>query len=279
MVELSRPGGGSNAEIARAKINLALHVRGRMADGYHRLETIFAFAEFGDRLEAQSSTDIELELRGPFAGDLDAGPDNLVRKAAELLRTHSGTLAGVKLILDKRLPVAAGLGGGSADAAAALRLLVRWWKLEVEAGALARIAADLGADVPACLDGRPTRGEGRGDALSPFPSEGLTGKPVLLVNPGVALTTSEVFARWDGIDRGPLGDWRAGRNDLTLPAIQCVPMIETVLDSLGRAEIARMSGSGASCFGLYATIADRDADAMDIGNARPGWWTAVSRLA
>jgi 4-diphosphocytidyl-2-C-methyl-D-erythritol kinase len=249
-------------ETAYAKINLALHVRGREADGYHRIETIFAFCEHGDILTAAEAEALSLEVTGPFAGALEGDEDNLVLQAARALgRTAAFTL-------DKRLPVAAGLGGGSADAAAALRML----------GGGAEIAARLGADVPACLLSRTARGEGRGDRIAPAEIPGLSGTPVLLVNPGVALSTAAAFGAWDGIDRGPLGDWEAGRNDLEPAAIGLVPEIAEVLDALSGARIARMSGSGATCFGLYRNEAERDSAAARIAAARPFWWVSQTRL-
>ena len=249
-------------EIAYAKINLALHVRERAAEGYHRIETLFAFCEDGDVLSAAEADELSLQVIGPFAAALDREADNLVLQAAHALdRTAAFTL-------DKRLPVAAGLGGGSADAAAALRML----------GGGAEVAARLGADVPACLASRTARGEGRGDEIMPVDIAGLSGTPVLLVNPGVPLSTAAVFAAWDGIDRGPLGDWEAGRNDLEAPAIGLVPQIAEVLDALSGARAARMSGSGATCFGLYRNAAERDAAAARISAARPGWWVSQTRL-
>ena len=249
-------------ETAHAKINLALHVRGREPDGYHRIETLFAFCEDGDVLTATESDTLSLEVTGPFGGALDEEADNLVLRAARALdRTAAFTL-------DKRLPVAAGLGGGSADAAAALRML----------GGGAEVAARLGADVPACLASRTARGEGKGDELEPVEIAGLAGTPVLLVNPGIPLSTAAVFRAWDGIDRGPLGDWEAGRNDLEAPAIGLVPEIAEVLEALSGARIARMSGSGATCFGLYENDAARDAAAARIAVARPGWWVSQTRL-
>jgi 4-diphosphocytidyl-2-C-methyl-D-erythritol kinase len=170
--------------------------------------------------------------------------------------------------LEKRLPVAAGLGGGSADAAALLRLF----------GGSMEIAATLGADVPACLLSRTARGEGRGDEIEPVEIPGLAGTPVLLVNPNIPLATGSVFKAWDGVDRGPLGDWEAGRNDLEAPARALVPEIGTVLEALAGARIARMSGSGATCFGLYANEAAREADAARIAAAKPGWWLSQTRL-
>ena len=251
-------------ETAYAKVNLALHVRAREPDGYHRIETIFAFCEDGDLLTARESDRLSLEVAGPFAADLAEEPDNLVLKAARAVGARA-TLA-----LDKRLPVAAGLGGGSADAAAVLRL---FGGERVE-----EIAACLGADVPACLASRTARGEGRGDRLEPLHIEGLAGTPVLLVNPRVPLSTGAIFAAWDGIDRGPLEDWQSGRNDLEPAAHALVPEIGEVLRALCGARIARMSGSGATCFGLYGTEAERDAAAATIGATHPGWWLLQTRL-
>ena len=249
-------------EIAYAKLNLALHVRAREADGYHRIETIFAFCEDGDLVMAELAGDLSLEVAGPFADALAGESDNLVLRAAR------ATGAKAAITLDKRLPVAAGLGGGSADAAAVLRLF---------GGSMADAAA-LGADVPACLLSRTARGEDRGDAIEPVDIPGLSGTPVLLVNPGVPLPTGPVFKGWDGIDRGPLGDWEVGRNDLEAPARALVPEIGGVLEALSGARIARMSGSGATCFGLYDNKSARDADAARIGALKPGWWLSRTRL-
>jgi 4-diphosphocytidyl-2-C-methyl-D-erythritol kinase len=266
-------------ETAYAKINLALHVRERMADSYHRIETLFAFAEDGDTLEAGPGDGLSLAVRGPFAGALGAGGDNLALKAARALREHLRIDRGAALILDKRLPVASGIGGGSADAAAALRLLVRWWGLDAPEAVLLDIARGLGADVPACLSSRSARGEGRGDRLSAAPP--LSGTPVLLVNPGIAVATAEIFARWDGADRGALGEAAEGRNDLEVPAIAIAPAIAEVLAALAAGpgvRLARMSGSGATCFALFESEAARDNAGRRIGHAHPGWWRLASRL-
>jgi len=249
-------------EIAYAKLNLALHVRAREADGYHRIETIFAFCEDGDVVTADPAERLSLEVAGPFAGALAGEDDNLVLRAA---RAVGATGA---LTLDKRLPVAAGLGGGSADAAAVLRLF---------GGSMAD-AASLGADVPACLRSRTARGEGKGDVIEPLDIPGLAGTPVLLVNPNVPLPTGPVFRGWDGIDRGPLTDWESGRNDLEAPARALVPEIGAVLQALAGARIARMSGSGATCFGLYDNEAAREAAAARISVEKPGWWLSQTRL-
>ncbi|HEY0270620.1 MAG TPA: 4-(cytidine 5'-diphospho)-2-C-methyl-D-erythritol kinase, partial [Sphingomonas sp.] len=160
-------------ETAYAKINLALHVRRRRADGYHDIETLFAFCADGDRLSAAPAGDLRLEIEGPFAAGLSAGADNLVLRAAEALREAAGVTAGARLVLDKRLPVASGIGGGSADAAAALRLLARLWRVDLPDADMHAIAAALGADVPACLVSRACRGDGRGDALAMLDESGL----------------------------------------------------------------------------------------------------------
>jgi 4-diphosphocytidyl-2-C-methyl-D-erythritol kinase len=249
-------------EIAYAKLNLALHVRAREADGYHRIETIFAFCEDGDVLTAEPAEALSLEVTGPFAGALAGEGDNLVLRAARAAD------ASAALTLDKRLPVAAGLGGGSADAAAVLRLF---------GGSMADAAA-LGADVPACLLSRTARGVGKGDEIKTLDLPGLSGTPVLLVNPDIPLATGPVFQAWDGVDRGPLGDWESGRNDLEAPARALVPEIGAVLEALVGARVARMSGSGATCFGLYDDEAARDAAAARIAVAKPGWWLSQTRL-
>ena len=265
-------------ETAHAKINLALHVRGREPEGYHRIETIFAFAEDGDELTVAPSGELSLAVTGPFAGALVGESDNLVLRAARALAEHGGVNAGAAITLDKRLPVASGIGGGSADAAAALRLLVRFWDVAIDEAGLHAIAARLGADVPACLHSRSLRGEGRGDALVPLDLPDLAGTPLLLVNPRVPLSTAAVFRAWDGVDRGPLGDWEVGRNDLEAPARALVPEIGAVLEALPEASFARMSGSGATCFGLFDDMAARDAAAARIAARHPAWWMLPTRL-
>ena len=253
-------------EIAFAKINLALRVRGRRADGYHDLDTLFAFAEDGDRLSVGEGEGISLQVVGPFAGDLADPEENLVVRAARLL----GDGRDAALTLDKRLPVASGIGGGSADAAAALRLLARWWNLE---GAdLMDLARRLGADVPACLASRTVRGTGRGDELIGV-RQGFTGTPVLLVNPGVAIATGDVFGRWKKIP--------GYGNDLEPAAVEIAPVIGEVIELLHvqpGARLVRMSGSGATCFALFETEAARDAAEAAVAAARPGWWRLASRL-
>jgi len=270
-------------ETAHAKLNLALHVRARRPDGYHELESLFAFCADGDGLSAAPREDgaVTLAIEGPFADDLEAGADNLVLRAAHALQQASGTQRGADIRLDKRLPVASGIGGGSADAAAALRLLVRLWDLRPMEIDFPAVAASLGADVPACLGARTVFGTGIGDRLEPVELD-LEGVPVLLVNPLVPCPTGRVFQGWDGIDRGPLDpmDWRRGRNDLAPSAIALVPEIDEILAVL-RAQLpvlARMSGSGATCFALFAGDAERDAAARRIADDHPGWWVMATSL-
>ena len=262
-------------EIAPAKLNLALHVRGKRPDGRHDIETIFAFCTDGDRLSSEAADGISLTLAGPFASNL-AADDNLVTTAAHALAAAADIAKGAALSLDKQLPVASGIGGGSADAAAALRLLTSLWQIDpIHA---ADVAPTLGSDVPACLLSLPMRGEGAGDRLTPIDLSELSGTPVLLVNPRVPLSTAGVFARWDGEDRGPLGDWRDGRNDLEAPAIALVPQIKTVLAWLGLQSggtFVRMSGSGATCFALFDSEEARDAAAMAVPRE---WWHLATFL-
>jgi len=263
------------SEPAPAKLNLALHVRGRLPDGRHAIETVFAFCTDGDLVEAEAADDLNLAVSGPFVADL-SNEQNLVLTAAVALREAAGIEAGAALHLKKRLPVASGIGGGSADAAAALRLLTRLWKVDPAHAAAA--APRLGSDVPACLLSMSARGSGAGDELQLLDDPAIANTPVLLVNPGMPLSTAEVFAGWDGVDRGPLGDWREGRNDLEAPAVALVPEIAEVLDWLrGRAgaNFVRMSGSGATCFALFESESARDAAAA----AAPGhWWHQASHL-
>ncbi len=264
-----------STEIAAAKINLALHVRGKRSDGRHDLETIFAFCTDGDRLTAELADDLSLTVTGPFAAMLDDGSDNLVHRAAAALAAEARVGKGVRLTLDKRLPVASGIGGGSADAAAALRLLTSLWG--IDPAIAQRIAPTLGSDVPACLLSMTARGEGAGDALA-LVDAGVSGQSILLVNPRLPLSTAAVFAGWDGVDRGPLGDWRNGRNDLEVPARALVPEIGRVLDWLGGsggAEVSRMSGSGATCFALFDSEAARDVAAAACPSE---WWHLASFL-
>ncbi|HEX8300163.1 4-(cytidine 5'-diphospho)-2-C-methyl-D-erythritol kinase [Sphingomonas sp.] len=261
-------------EAAPAKLNLALHVRTLRADGYHELETLFAFVEHGDVVTVEPAEADSFSMTGAFAAALAGEGDNLVTRAAASFaqRFRGGAHA---ITLDKRLPVASGIGGGSADAAAALRALGRLHGVPNEA--MFDIAEALGSDVPACLLGKSAIGRGRGERLEPVP--GRPGTPVLLVNPGVAVSTAEVFRRWDGVDRGPMAlDPLAGRNDLEAPARQIAPVIGDVLELLAAqpdVTLARMSGSGATCFALFDSEGACEAAARSM---RPGWWVQPTRL-
>ena len=262
------------SEPAPAKLNLALHVRGKLPDGRHDIETVFAFCTDGDLLDAEATDDLSLTIAGPFADSLSG--HNLIEDAAAALREEAGVTVGAALRLRKHLPVSSGIGGGSADAAAALRLLTRLWG--IDPAHAAALAPRLGSDVPACLLSMSARGRGAGDQLTLLDDPTLSGTPVLLVNPRVPLSTAEVFARWDGIDRGPLDDWRDGRNDLEPAAISLVPAIGEVLDWLRGREgtgFVRMSGSGATCFGLFDSEAGRDAAATAVPE---GWWRLATYL-
>ncbi len=271
-------------EQAPAKINLALHVRSRRDDGYHEIETLFAFVQDGDELRLADGPP-SLAIEGPFAGVLTGEGDNLVTRAASAYAAAFAKPAGA-FTLVKRLPVASGIGGGSADGAAALRALAPRDGVSLDDPRLFAIADSLGSDVPACLLGRSALGRGRGEQLEPV--DGLTGMPVLLVNPGVAVSTGPVFAAWDGRDRGPIGEGallgRAllGRNDLEAPARSIAPAIgealALLLDGDGT-RLVRMSGSGATCFALYDQPEDRAAAARAIRTVRPGWWCLESALA
>ncbi|KQU62441.1 4-diphosphocytidyl-2C-methyl-D-erythritol kinase [Sphingomonas sp. Leaf339] len=280
-------------EPAPAKINLALHVRHRRPDGYHELETLFAFATGGDEITVEIADADAFDITGPFAAALTPAPlqdgdevvsDNLVTRARNAFRELFGITGNYLITLAKNLPIASGIGGGSADAAATLRALARLSNIPLTDPRLSDIAASLGADIPACLTGRTALGTGRGDDLADL--TGLAGTPLLLVNPGVAVSTAAVFAGWDGIDRGalPAGDLlaraRAGRNDLEPPATRLAPVIATVraqLDAAPGAVLSRMSGSGATCFALFDTANARDAAAIDA--EAQGWWTLATTLA
>ena len=262
-------------EPAPAKVNLALHVRGKLPDGRHRIETIFAFCTDGDEIAADTADTLSLTIIGPFASDLSDAEDNLALKAARALQSRAGVSQGAGLVLAKKLPVASGIGGGSADAAATLRLLTRFWGIAPEHASA--VAPTLGADVPACLLSMTARGDGAGDELQ-LVDAGVSGKPVLLVNPRVELSTANVFSHWSGEDKGPLEDWRTGRNDLEEAAVEQVPLIGTVLAWLSAqsgASFVRMSGSGATCFALFDSEEARDQAEIAVPRE---WWRLATYL-
>lgn len=268
---------------ARAKINLALHVTGRRADGYHLLDSVVAFADTGDRIVVTDSQDLSLTVTGPMAAGLSVGPDNLVLRAAKAL----GQDRGAAITLDKHLPVASGIGGGSADAAATLLALAELWgcALPNSAAVLA-----LGADVPVCLVGHAARMQGIGEVITPVT---LPVAHVVLVNPGFGLATADVFRALTSRDNPALDlpgealpDAQAvalwlhqTRNDLQPAAEALAPAIRPVIAALQAQPgclLARMSGSGATCFGLFATA--RRAEAAATALTRPGWWVRAAAL-
>ncbi|KQN83780.1 4-diphosphocytidyl-2C-methyl-D-erythritol kinase [Sphingomonas sp. Leaf67] len=272
-------------EPAPAKLNLALHVRARRADGYHELETLFAFVADGDTVMLTPAAHDGFTITGPFAAGLSGEGDNLVTRARDAFRDAFGPGDQLAILLDKHLPVASGIGGGSADAAATLRGMARLHGVALDDPALMAIADRLGSDVPACLVGRTTIGRGRGEQLTLIDAPK---RPALLVNPGVAVSTAKVFAGWDRIDRGPIADGDAltialaGRNDLEPPARALAPAIDKVLALLNAAPgvtLARMSGSGATCFALFDDEAARAHAATAIRAAQPGWWCLETNLA
>lgn len=273
-------------ETAYAKINLALHVRERRDDGYHTLESLFVFARDGDQLSAVRAKGLTLTVDGPFGPSLGQEDDNLVLRAARALQAATGTDQGAHIHLDKRLPVASGIGGGSADAAATLRLLMRLWRANLPAPALHDLALTLGSDVPACLASRTQLVGGRGETLGEAHVRDLAEAPLLLVNPGVPVSTGPVFAGWDRIDRGALRAdsltaLSAARNDLEPPAMLLAPVIAEVLATLRSqpgVTLSRMSGSGATCFALFADTRARDAATQALRAAHPAWWCMESTL-
>ncbi|HLO78892.1 MAG TPA: 4-(cytidine 5'-diphospho)-2-C-methyl-D-erythritol kinase [Magnetospirillum sp.] len=277
---------------APAKVNLYLHVTGRRADGYHLLDSLVAFAGVGDTLEIAPADTLTLSVVGPTASALAADDDNIVLKAARALATRSGVACGARMVLTKRLPVAAGIGGGSADAAAALRGLSRLWGLTLPEAEMRALGLDLGADVPVCLAGRPMLMTGAGEGLAPAPA--LPPAWMVLVNPRRPLSTPAVFKARTGEFGAalPLTDTPADapalaaalarrRNDLTQPAITLEPAVAETLALIAAQPgclLARMSGSGATCFGLFATEPEANAAAASLTSAQPAWWTAAAPL-
>ena len=261
----------------------------RRADGYHLLDSLAVFGPAADHLNATPADSLSLTLAGPFGESLAAEPDNLVLRAARALAAEAGCLAGAALHLEKHLPVASGIGGGSADAAAALRLLNRLWGCELDAAALARIAAPLGADIPVCVASRPARMKGIGEEISAAPHLPECG--LLLVNPRVPVATPAVFrARQGGFSpmaalptawadaRAMAGDLARLTNDLEAPALGLCPVIAQVLAALHAAPgclLARMSGSGATCFGLFASPHEAASAARNMPAA---WWAQGGAL-
>jgi len=281
-------------ELAAAKVNLYLHVLGRRADGYHDLQSLVAFADCGDSVAVTGrAREWSLTVDGSFAEDLGelATDDNLVLRAACRLAGTIPNTTPVALRLTKTLPVAAGIGGGSADAAAVIRLLAEMWG--GDAGKPGDWA-DLGADIPVCLVNKPALVEGMGERVTPVP--GLPDLPAVLANPGIESSTGAVFAALDGrygeplavpvpragLDVAGVAQWlNQARNDLTRPAMSALPPIGETLAALAATPdvlLARMSGSGATCFGLYPTQAKADAAATWLRARAPGWWIKQTTL-
>ena len=275
---------------ARAKLNLYLHVVGRRDDGYHLIDSLAVFVAVHDTVAARPAVDLTLAADGPFAHLLPAGRDNIVLRAAERLAVLAGGARGAALALTKELPVASGIGGGSADAAAAIAALTQLWNLELPARAGAALALELGADVPVCLYGRAAFMSGIGETIAPCPE--LPKLPLVLANPGVPVATADVFRARSGAFSAPgrfterpadvaaLGRLLAARrNDLTEAARGVAPAIGDALGALSRADgclLARMSGSGATCFGIFRDAAAADEAARRIAAAHPGWWVRAT---
>ena len=286
-------------EPAPAKINLTLHVRRRRDDGFHTIDSLVAFADFGDELEVACSSGFALDVRGPFASGLAGEADNLVEQAAVAVSRAAGLAAPeFSVRLDKKIPVAAGLGGGSADAAAMVRAGLRLARARLGTSALMQIAAALGADVPCCLASTAQWISGVGHELAPAPA--LPPVVAVLVNPGIEISTAAVF---DGLGLAPgsdaedageivrpdrfqgvpdfIGYLREARNDLEMPAVRLVPEIGDVQDALFAQNgclLVRMSGSGATCFGLFANHDEAVGAAALIADARPSWWVQLCLL-
>jgi len=269
---------------APAKINLFLHVMRKRADGYHDLQSLVALAR---------DTDFSLAVEGAFAKVLEGEGDNLVLRAARALAARLPNIAGARITLTKNLPVASGVGGGSADAAAALRGLVALYGEALDANALIALAASLGSDISVCVASEPAWMEGRGEILTPLAP--LPPAHIVLVNPGVAVATAQVFRslviRSEELPLAPPPAFASlsaltrylarTRNDLEAPALAIAPTIQAALDALSRngAAFARMSGSGATCFGLFETAAKAQAAARAIAKTEPDWWARAGALA
>lgn len=276
---------------APAKINLALHVVGRRPDGYHLLESLAVFTDYGDTLNVGPAEHDEIVVAGRYAAQVPIDGANLVAKARDLMRDHFGEAAAapVAIRLDKALPVASGIGGGSSDAAATLSMLARYWNLETSGNELAGLGLRLGADVPMCLTARPLVARGIGEDVEPI--ENFPAFSIVLVNPGIPLATADVFARLSSRSNARMPDiapaapgshvleWlKTTRNDLEAPARALVPEIGDALAELARngATLARMSGSGATCFGLFTSSAAAHEAAGAIAAANPAWFVSAT---
>ncbi|MTH99436.1 4-(cytidine 5'-diphospho)-2-C-methyl-D-erythritol kinase [Roseibium sp. RKSG952] len=286
---------GPLSQEARAKVNLALHVTGRRADGYHLLDSLVVFPAISDRLTAHACDHVSLTVTGPFAPALDANdPGNLVLKACHAFAREAGISSyGMRFTLDKHLPVASGIGGGSADAAASLRLFQEIAGKALDTCDLNRLALSLGADVPVCLASRSARMRGIGDVLDQAPA--MPSADIVLVNPGVGVPTPAVFKAMTSRDNAGLPDLPGSfadlnalvaylgttRNDMQAVAEALCPAIPEVIAALvshPATQLARMSGSGATCFALTET-GRGEAICQDLRRSRPGWWIASGPLS
>nr|WP_319390151.1 4-(cytidine 5'-diphospho)-2-C-methyl-D-erythritol kinase [uncultured Cohaesibacter sp.] len=275
---------------APAKINLALHITGQRDDGYHLLESLVVFGGAADRIQFKPSKHLHLSVNGPFADSLRQEPDNLMVRAARLLATELNCAVAADMTLEKFLPISAGVGGGSSDAAATLLGLLRLWQRTINDDKLRTIALKLGADVPMCLEGSCLIARGIGDELSSGPRLPKD-LGMVLVNPRVPISTPNIFRRLKNRSNPPMGpvpsaflsamalaDWLDNqRNDLEMAAIEQAPVIETVLQALeddGDCLFARMSGSGATCFALFATVKHAEYAARRMAFTHPNWWVS-----
>ena len=284
---------GVFVEAAPAKVNLALHITGRRADGYHELESLVVFADIADELSARPAKSDSLRVGGPFAAAAGSGDSNLVMRAIAAFRARwpGHVETGLTLELKKNLPVAAGLGGGSADAAAALRLMASLGEADISLADLGAVAVSLGADVPACLLSRPCEVRGVGEIVHPL--RGFPPSHIVLVNPLVPVVTADVFRRLLSRENPPLpplpqpltrpaqlGLWLAEtRNDLEPPAIALLPVIGDLIAEMRKFDgciLARMSGSGGTVFGLFGSAAQAHQAAHDLREKRPGFWVAAA---
>lgn len=279
-------------KIAKPKVNLYLHVTGRREDGYHFLNSLVVFPEGGDELSVVKADRLTLSVSGPFAGDIGSVSDNLVLRAAKLLQRRTGCNQGAKIELKKNLPVASGIGGGSADAAAILHLLAKLWECELGEEELQDIGLSLGADVPACLMEQPLIMEGIGEKLREI--KGLPIFYILLVNSNVMVSTLEIFQNLkissvtptiDIVDHETneslMSKLKICKNDLQDAAIRIAPEISkalSIIDAQDGCEMARMSGSGATCFGLFASKAAAVTAATNIASEFPGWWIEATSV-
>lgn len=288
---MNAPPGEKVTVQARAKINLYLHVLARREDGYHELDSLFVFGELADVIEVKPGRSLRLKAKGPFAKELPVDKDNLVLRAARLLADAVETKPKAAITLTKNLPIAAGLGGGSADAAATLRALAALWQVPPEAVDLTLLGLGIGADVPACLLSEPCYVGGIGERIAPVAE--LPSFPMVLANPGIALPTVSVFgarkqefSKRSRFRRMPINTdelvvrLKNRRNDLQAPAIELCPAIADMLQAIEATEgcrLARLSGSGASCFGIYRDLADAE-DAAALLKRR-GWWAEATITA